>query len=779
MNWCCCVSFCVLLAASASANPVKATVEARVVASSVFPNQIKPLLSRYCYNCHGEKKQKGDLSLQAFQDEAAVLANRKIWEKVLHHLRTGEMPPENKPQPSRSEREMMAGWIESRALQCDCDHPDPGRVTLRRLNRAEYNNTIRDLVGVDFKPADDFPADDSGYGFDNIGDVLALPPILLEKYLAAAEKVLDAAILTDETANQPRQKFEAEKMHSTAKGGVYKGWALSLDREGEIARHVDFAEDGEYIFRARAFGQQAGPDPARMEFRLDYKPLKIVDVKAVESAPGIYQVRFKTKAGSHRIAAAYINNYLNPNDPDPENRDRNLLIDWVEIIGPIKAPPLSPAYKQIFISQPTPTTTNICARTIVNDFTRRAYRRPVAESDIDRLMKFFAMAQSDGESFEQSIKLTLQAVLVSPHFLFHEEVRPGAGEPKSVQPLDDFALASRLSYFIWSSLPDDELFVQASRGTLRKNLEGQVKRMLKNPKSSALVENFAGQWLQLRTLKTVTPDPDQFPTFDESLRAAMQKETELFFEDILRADDSVLNLLDAKYTFLNERMARHYGIAGIKGDEFRRVSLKDTPRGGILTHASVLTITSNPTRTSPVKRGKWILENILGTPPPPPPPEVPVLSETKEIVLSGSLRQRMEQHRANPKCASCHARMDPLGFGFENYDGVGAWRERDGKFPIDSSGNFFSGESFRNAGELKTILIKRKKDAFLRCISEKMLTYALGRGLEFYDTCAVDEISKKLAKQGGKFSSLVCAIARSAPFQRRRGDGNPIAQNSP
>jgi hypothetical protein len=385
---------------------------------------------------------------------------------------------------------------------------------------------------------------------------------------------------------------------------------------------------------------------------------------------------------------------------------------------------------------------------------------------------------ADSGSFENSIQITLQAVLVSPHFLFRGEFQPEPGNPKRLHPIDDFALASRLSYFLWSSMPDDELFRQAERGRLRRNLESQVRRMLRDPKASAFVENFAGQWLQLRNLDLVTPDAKQFPDFDEDLRKAMRKETEMFFGYILREDRSVLEFIDANYTFANERLARFYGVPGLKGHAFRRVSLKDSRRGGLLTQASILTITSNPTRTSPVKRGKWVLENLLGTPPPPPPPNVPELKEGKEAVLSGTLRQRMEQHRANPNCASCHARMDPIGFGFENYDAIGAWREKDGEFSIEASGKLVSGESFNGAAEFKRILLKQKRDEFVRCLTEKLLTYALGRGLEYYDRCAVDQITKNLAANRYKLSSLVVEVIKSAPFQMRRGEAVRAAQNA-
>jgi hypothetical protein len=416
------------------------------------------------------------------------------------------------------------------------------------------------------------------------------------------------------------------------------------------------------------------------------------------------------------------------------------------------------------------------AREIIGAFARRAYRRPVTRTESDRLLRLFQMADQDGETFEASVKVALTAVLVSPHFLFRGELQPDPNDPGTVHPIDEFALASRLSYFLWSTMPDEELFGHAERKTLRKNLEFQVRRMLNDPRANALVDNFAGQWLQLRNIRLVAPDPKTFPDFDGALRDAMQKETELFFANIIREDRSVLEFLEANYTFVNERLARFYGIDQVVGDDFQRVSLKGTGRGGLLTQASILTVTSNPTRTSPVKRGKWVLDNLLDSPPPPPPPDVPELEEGG--VLTGSLRQRMEQHRENPMCASCHARMDPIGFGLENFDGIGAWRQKEGEFAIDPSGKLVTGESFDGVADLKRILLKNKRDDFARCLTRKMLTYALGRGLEYYDKCAVDQIRRRLARNRYKFSTLILEIVKSTPFQMRRGEAVEMTERA-
>ncbi len=761
------LAFLLLFCASASAFFSRKQVAPK---SPSFDSDIKPLLSQYCYDCHSDAKRRADLSLERYANEAIAMQERDVWEKVLLNIRSGEMPPKNKPQPSLAEREKVMHWIETKILQADCSKPDPGRVTVRRLNRNEYNNTIRDLVGVNFQPADDFPNDDSGYGFDNIGDVLSLPPVLFERYMAAAEKILDAAIVTDPNSEGPSQKLLASKMRTTGPGNPVRSGAHRLTIEGEVFAPFKLSLDGNYIVRALAWAEQCGDELAKMELKIDGESLKIFDVAAVEKRPETYEHRVYLTAGEKQISLGYINNYRDEKFPK-EGCDRNLIVNWLEILGP-SAPSVYPeTHTRIFDTEITAKTNQPAyAREIVGKFASRAFRRPLRSGELERLMQFFDMAQADGENFESSVKLVLQAILVSPHFLFRGEVQPNPDNPNVAHLIDEFALASRLSYFLWSSMPDGELFALAEKKKLRRNINAQIKRMLRDPKSEAFVQNFVGQWLQIRNLDFVQPDAKEFPDFDEELRLAMRKETELLFEHILRQDRSVVELLDANYSFINERLARHYGISGLQGDTFQKVAFADNARGGILTHASVLTLTSNPTRTSPVKRGKYVLENILGTPPPPPPPDVPELKEDEKEAATGTLRERMEQHREDPNCSSCHARMDPIGFGLENFDGIGAWRNKEGEFSIDSSGELVTGESFNGAAELKAILVEHKKDEFARCLSEKMLTYALGRGLEFYDKCAVDDITKKLRRSDYRFSALIRSIVDSAPFQKRRGE---------
>jgi len=743
-----------------------------------YERQIVPLLDKYCYSCHGNGKKKGDFVLDVYKAQADAVNNPMAWQKVLENMRSHTMPPEEKPQPKLEEVELISKWIESEVFACDCNNPDPGRVTLRRLNRAEYNNTIRDLVGVPFQPADDFPADDSGYGFDNIGDVLSVPPVLMEKYLAAAEKVMEAAIVAEDPAKARIRRFAASELDGSAPTDGVDGGAKRLTREGDIFVRFNVTQPGEYALRAMAYGEQFGPEAPKMKFRLNQEDLQTFDVPVESDKPQVYEVRLKLAAGPNRFSATYLNNLVNNTDKDPKKRgDRNLVIEHLEVAGPLDVPlPAFPeTHRRIFFSEGASTNKVQYARDVISRFATRAFRRPANSNEVGRLVKFVNSAMKQGDSLERGVQLALQAVLVSPNFLFRGELQPEPNNPKSVHPINDYALASRLSYFLWSSMPDAELFALAEKGKLHRNLDAQVKRMIKDPKSRALVENFGGQWLQLRNLRIATPDAKTFPAYDDSLRAAMQGETEAFFENIVREDRPVLDFLNANYTFVNERLAKHYGMKDVKGEEFQRVSLKGTGRAGVLTQGAILTLTSNPTRTSPVKRGKYVLENILGTPPPPAPPDVPELKEAK---LTGTLRQRMEQHRENPTCASCHARMDPIGFGFENFDGVGVFRQKDENLPIDPSGQLVSGESFSGAPALAAMLAKSKRDEFVRCLSEKMLTYAIGRGPEFYDKCALDLIAKGVSKKGYRFSALILEIARSVPFQQRRGEAERLSAST-
>ncbi len=752
-----------------------AKVEAPKPKPISYETQVKPLLSDFCFDCHGGGTKKGGIVLDEYANTDAMMRDLDTWKRVAENVHNHQMPPEKKTQPTPAQRDLITAWVDREVFKCDCNNPDPGRVTIHRLNRQEYNNTIRDLVGVDFSPADDFPADDSGYGFDNIGDVLSIPPVLLEKYLAAAEKIMDEAIVTGK-GRTPVKHFGKSRLTG---GDTFGEDAKILVSNSELTLTNNFLADGEYIIRTKAFGQQAGKEPAKMGVLIAGKQIATIDVKAEEKKPEYYETKARFKKGEERIAVSFLNDFYDEKVKNPNRRDRNLIIINVDIEGPLNVPPpLPPTHTRIFTRLPaSPQDRSAAAREIVGNFARKAYRRPVTKEELDRLMVFDELAKKQGDSFEQGVKLALEAVLISPHFLFRGEVQPSPDNPASVHPIDEYALASRLSYFLWSSMPDEELLSVAQKGTLRRDLAYQVQRMIKDPKSHAFVQNFAGQWLQIRNLDLVTPDRKMFPDFTDQLRDDMRHETELFFENIMREDRSILEFLTADYSFINERLAKHYGIENIKGEQFQKISLKGSNRSGIMTQGSILTITSNPTRTSPVKRGLWVLENLLASPPPPPPPNVPPLKDDREgEAKSASLRERLELHRKDAGCAACHARMDPLGFGLENFDAVGGFRTVDAGFKIDPSGKLVSGEMFNGPTELNQILLNSKKDQFVNCIAEKMLTYALGRGMEYYDKCALESISKGVVANRYKFSALILEVVKSVPFQMRRGDGERLAK---
>lgn len=737
-----------------------------------FHEDIQPILARHCFACHNAKKAKGKLNLESFADEASVLKARRTWKKVYDQVNAREMPPEEKPRMPAAEQEKLVTWIEATLDKHDPSAPrDPGRVVMRRLNRIEYRNTIRDLVGVNFNPAEeDFPSDDVGYGFDNIGDVLSIPPLLMEKYVSSAEKILDRAIVTEERNRPKVRRFEARSMQVTG-GGVPEGDMLVMFANGEAVQSVDISQPGRYQLRIRAAGDQAGNEPARMALKVDERPVRIIDVPVSRKDAKVYEERVDLRAGPRRITAAFINDYYNP-EAKPKDRDRNLILDYLEVVGPIdvKPPDLPECHRRIFTAMPGPSLSRRqAAAEIVGLFAKRAFRRPVAPTELERLLKLFDLADSQGDSFESSIKLSLQAVLVSPHFLFRIERDLGEKDSGGAHRVSDPELASRLSYFIWSTMPDSELLEAAERGTLHEPevLEAQVRRMLKDPKAKSLAENFAIQWLQLRRLETQAPDPKRFPSWDEALRTAMHDEAVLLFDDVVREDRSVLDLLGAHYTFLNERLATHYGIQGVKGPGMRRVELSDPRRGGVLMLGAVLTVTSNPTRTAAVKRGKWVLETILGTPPPPPLPDAGELKDETDDDRKLSLRQRLEKHRADPSCANCHKRMDPIGFAFENYDPIGAWRDGDGAHPIDAAAALPDGSAFRGPVELRELILSRRED-FVRCLAEKMTTFALGRGVEYFDASVVKGIRRALADHEYRISAMILEIVRSYPFQYRR-----------
>jgi mono/diheme cytochrome c family protein len=717
---------------------------------STYRQHVLPFLKAHCFSCHGNGKAKADLSFDKYTDDKSVLADRKVWDAVLHMLKVREMPPPDRPQPKPADADAVSRAIKGMFDTLDAATPNAGRVTIRRLNKTEYNNTIRDLVGVDFKPADDFPADDVGYGFDNIGDVLTVSPLLLEKYLSAAESILDRAIVIADPPKAKKQTFDTIRTGST-KTAAELGKILTFD-------------EGTYHVRCNVGGEQAGDGPVRVKLRVLGKDVKEFEVTATPDKPATIEATVSVKATTGRVGVSF----LNP--ATVGGKERVLHLKGVEIEGPFDPPPLvyPESHKRLMVHK-AGVPPREAAREIVTRFATRAFRRPVKPDEVERCLALYDAAEKKGQRFELRVRAALYRVLVSPHFLFRVEFDPPGAAPGTTYAIGEYELASRLSYFLWNSMPDDELFALAGKGQLRQNLKEQVRRMVRDPRSASFLHGFAEQWLTLRKLELVSPDPKLFPTFDNALREAMIRESLLFFEALVREDRSIPDLLDADFTLVNEPLARHYGIGGVSGNSFVRVK---TPanRGGILTQASVLALASNATRTSPVKRGKFVLEQILHSPPPPPPPELDIPELEAQRQLKGTLRQQMEQHRDNPVCASCHKRMDPIGFAFENFDAVGVWRDKDGAAAVDASGVLPDGRKFDGPAGLKKIL-RDDKDVFVRCVTEQMLTYALGRGLEPYDRRAVNRIVEALGKENDKFSTLLIEIVTSDPFQKRTTPG--------
>ena len=738
----------------------------RATATSPFPETVVPFLSRTCAPCHNDRNSSGGVNIAVYSAPLSVVEQRDGWERILQKIRSGEMPPKGFPRPPEDRVNQLISLMEAEFERADRQlRPDPGRVTARRLNRVEYTNTVRDLLGVEYRADRDFLADDSGHGFDNIGDVLTISPVLMERYLDAAQTISARALGADPLPKPVESEYHLKDRR-----------LRRIDPSTVEATHrIDF--DGDYLIRIGLPGERPqDAKPVTLAFWMDHK---LIHSMPVETKPSnlVYfdpyseaEFRVFLPAGDHLFRASFVNDdYIQTLDPqDYYNRQKNKSMNMIKFIGPFPTLEERPSRKKILICDPN--SGPACVERILTRLARLAYRRPVSRPEVQALVRFVNLAQSEGQTTEQGLQLAIRAMLVSPHFLFRIERDPPGADPAKPHPVTPFELASRLSYFLWSSMPDEELLRVAENGQLRQPavFRAQVERLLKDPRAAALAANFAGQWLETRNLDSVKPDPQRFPEWDAELRDSMKMETQLFFEAMLRENRPISDFLDARFTFLNERLARHYGIPGVTGPEFRRVELETDQRGGILSHASILTVSSYPTRTSPVIRGKFVLENILGTPLPPPPPDVPALDEASVGSL-GSLRQQLEKHRTNAMCASCHARMDVLGFGLENYDGTGKWRTHDGKFPVDPAGTFPNGKSFTSPAEMRALLKKEQED-FARCLTEKMLTYALGRGLERYDRRTVREITAKVAASGYRFQTLIYEIAGSLPFQMRRAE---------
>jgi mono/diheme cytochrome c family protein len=758
------------------------------------------LVKQYCVGCHNNKLKTASLSLEGL-DLSKVSGDADTWEKVLRKVNANQMPPMGLPHPSDDAKKAFTGYLETELDRAAVAHPNPGRPTIHRINRSEYSNAIRDLLALDIKPGASLPPDDSGYGFDNIGDVLSLSPVLIERYMSVSRNV--ARLAVGDTNVKPVIDVFApvKEVRAASKGGprVPRNERISddlpFDSAGGLSFQYTFPVDAEYDFKvklpapAAGFGETAAPVGQLLELRIPVKAgVHQVGLTFMRSGavPEILPVLGAVRGGgggagrgaapptpqvAHldlRLDGARLKLY------DIPETGNNATFNELAIGGPynIVGAGDSPSRQKIFVCKPASAKDDDpCARKILSNLGRHAYRRPFTDTDLKPLMTFYASARAEGGSFDNGIEMALRAMLVSPDFLFRVERDPAGAAPGSVRRINSYEMASRLSFFLWSSIPDDELLKLADENKLQneKVIEQQVARMLDDPKSKAFTSNFAGQYLYLRNLTMMKPDPDEYPEYDASLRRSFETETQMFFNSVVRENRPVTELLDAKYTFVNQHLAEFYGIPNVYGPQFRRVELTDPNRGGVLGQGSLLTVTSYPNRTSVVQRGKWVLENLLGTPPPPPPPNIPSLDpHGKDGKMS--MRQAMEMHRANAVCASCHSRMDPIGFALENFDGVGQWRDKDSGSgtPIDASGKLPDGTTFSGAAGLKQLLISQHREEFISTFTEKLMTYALGRGLESYDHPAVRAIMRDAAKQNDTIPALIQSIVKSPQFQMRK-----------
>jgi len=872
-----------------------------------YHQRILPLLQKYCYDCHGDGSDKGDFALDEYPEYSKLIADKVLWDHTRQQLATHVMPPEKKDKPSLPERDEIVAWIDSSVFWFDPQKIDPGHVTMRRLNRNEYNNTIRDLLWVDTRPASQFPPDDTGYGYDNIGDVLTISPLLMEKYIRAAntvaEKALDTSVVERIDLELGAKKFWNQK-------GETKEWedVRWFHTDADAATKFTAPATGTYVLKLRVSATQAGPDAAKLALRVDDKELGTFDVTARyhgEKGPWqTIQKEITLNSGEHKIVVRFLNDFSDPQNPDPEKRDRNLALDKINIEGPFGLLPprgtrlvqwlldgkpaglpsmkLSgedfergegdssrdtgaiqlassgyvkhpieiakpgkyrftikagaqqaggePAKFDVRLAGKNAGSFSVTAKNqapqwfkaeaelpagrheiqvwFLNDFfdekTRqdrnfwlhqltlegpvdagggiatpavpllveklgtRLFRRPMLDEEKSKWQSFATLALKEGLPPLEALEYVLRGMLVSPSFLYRTEPQPAGEIQHDIALVDEFSLASRLSYFLWSAPPDDRLQQLAAKGELRQSLATEVKRMIGDWRGWSLVEDFAGQWLQLRDIDLASPNERAFPDWKGGIANSLKKESQSFVDHILRENRSVIEFLNADYTFLNDKLARYYGIKGVKGDKYQKVSLQGTPRGGILTHGSILTLTSTPTRTSPVKRGKYLLENILGTPPPPAPGGVPPLDEKKARSSNLTLRQQFAEHRSNTSCAGCHAFLDPMGFAFENYDAIGRWRDQEKKLPIDASGSLVRGQTFQNLAELRNLLVRDMGDQFVKNLTENLLTYALGRGVEYSDKPTVEAIMRKAKATGYRFQDLILAVCESVPFQKMR-----------
>ena len=774
---------------------------------------VRTVLDRYCVTCHNTRLRTAGLALDTM-DPARVGDHAAAWEKVVRKLRTGAMPPAGRPRPDRAAYAAVASTLETALDRAADAAPNPGRTTVHRLNRREYANAVRDLLALEIDGAALLPADNADLGFDNMADILSVSPALLDRYIFAARKISRLAVgdptiePTTEIYAVPSMRFQDRRMSDD----------LPFGSRGGIAIRHNFPLDGEYHVRIRLRRQlydyvRGLQNRQQIEVRLDGERVAAFTIGGAPGTPpprtfagavlgdraweeyalhadDNLEVRITARAGPRVLGVSFVqgrserDGVLQPRATgkvlaiaerwSSPSEAPEAAVDQVGIAGPFNATGSgeTPSRRRLFVCEPAAGAEEACAREILSTVARRAWRRPVTSRDLDTLLAFYETGRRAG-GFETGIQRSLESILVDPEFLFRIEREPPGAAPGTLHPISDLELASRLSFFLWSSIPDDELLDAAAGGALRDPdvLEGQVRRMLADARAHALVDGFALQWLALRTLPSVVPTPELFPEWDDNLRESFRRETALFVASQIRGNRSLLDLVRADYTFVNERLARHYGIPNVYGSRFRRVTFSDDDvRGGLLGHGSILTVTSYPTRTSPVLRGHWLLEHLLGAPPPPPPPDVPDLPDRGEGGRPASVRERLEQHRDNPVCAACHAPMDPLGFALEHFDAIGKWRATgEGGDPIDASGVFPDGTAFQGLAGLKAVLLSRRAQ-FVQTVTEKLATYALGRRLEHYDMPAVRRIMRGAASGDYRWSDVVLGIVESTPFQMRRSE---------
>jgi mono/diheme cytochrome c family protein len=793
------ISTCIAVSMSAGSPQSPASSSGAPSSASSVSAQ-RAVLERYCITCHTQSsKEKGlvpvALDTLDFSRIGHVENETEVWEKVVRKVNAGVMPPPGSPHPDRTTSESLVTWLTTQLDRAAQTNPNPGRSPLHRLNRTEYGNAIRDLLDLEIDTESLLPPDDSAYGFDNIADALGLSPSLQERYVSAAMKIAamavgDPRVAADGATYRIKQDVSQDQHIE----------GLPLGTIGGTRIRYNFPLDGEYVFQAKLYRTNLnimrGLETAHeVEFAVDGERVLIARIGGPEELEALFQkptdtgdsvdarlrVRVPVKAGPHAVTVTFVQQPQTTGPGRLQHYIRSSVdnFDWsgqphiqtLTVNGPFEATGLgdTPSRRRIFTCRAAnPGTETVCAKQILSALARRAYRQPVSDIDLQRIMSFFESGRAAGRDsggFEAGIRTALGRILASPQFVFRVE---RDSTPGAVRHISDFELASRLSFFLWSSIPDDRLLQLAGAGSLSRPavLEGEVRRMLTDSRSQALVENFAGQWLRIRNLRNVSPNSDLFPDFDDNLRQSFKRETELLFDSIIREDRNVLDLMTADYTFVNERLARQYGISGIYGTQFRRVAVSDPARRGLLGQGSFLSVTSHAERTSPVLRGKWILENILGLPVPPPPPNVPPLKERAIGEKPRTIREQMAEHRASPACASCHKTMDSIGFSLENFDAVGAWRLKDADVPVDASGDLADGTHVNGVVELREALLK-KPDLFVGTMTEKLMTYALGRGVDYRDMPAVRMIVKDAGRNSYRFSSLVMGVVRSLPFQMR------------